>query len=126
MNIVSPKNIRIALILFGSLISTAIVQRYAYEADILMSLAVENTINQRLIANIALSVAIHTALVSIIPVLLAAFKKFTFSYIALAVSLSAYLTAIFNINILGITLGVLAFSSSLILFSSKPSWPSST
>ena len=92
-------------------ISAAVVgglQIFLYEPLIAIAQAQFDGVPLRLIMEILLTIAAHSTIISIVPLLLAAFNKVAISYIILFLFISIYVQITIGINSIGPTLAAIA------------------
>jgi hypothetical protein len=75
----------------------------------------------RLIMEILLTIAAHATIISIVPLLLAAFNKLAISYTILILFVSIYIQIAAGINSIGPTVSAIAFSILIFYASTKAS-----
>jgi hypothetical protein len=89
----------------------AALQIFLYEATIQIAQAKFDSIPLQLVMEIILTIAIHTTLILIAPLILATFNKITTSYIALILLASVYIKLTTGMNAVGPTVGIIIFSA---------------
>lgn len=96
-------------------------QMFLYEPLIAIAQAQFDGVPLRLIMEIILTIAAHSTIISIVPLLLAAFNKVAISYTILILFISIYIQIAVGINSIGPTVSAIAFSILIFYASTKAS-----